>query len=432
MDYQESIKYILDIPKFTVKNHLTHTKEFLERLGNPQNGRKVIHVAGTNGKGSVCAYIQALLLAEEKSTGFFSSPHLVKMNERIQINGKQIDDQTFLSVFEKVKYTVDEMEKDGLAHPTFFEFLFGMAMTAFAWAETEYVVLETGLGGRLDATNAVDDPVLTVITSIGFDHTEILGDTIEKIAAEKGGIIKPQVPLVFDGNQSQAAAVLRQIAEKYDAPCREITKDAYEIQEITDKYIAFSKRNAYDEDVTWKLSNTGCYQADNALLALEAVSLLLPERHKKLWADALFHVKWPGRMEEILPGVYIDGAHNQSAVERFVETVKRRPACNGRTVILFSAVREKAYEEMIATLCRNLKVDSYVITTVESTRKADAGELARIVRNYTDSEVIVREQLEEAWAEMMRQKGEDGIAYCLGSLYLVGMIKELVKGEPSC
>nr|WP_317378334.1 folylpolyglutamate synthase/dihydrofolate synthase family protein [uncultured Faecalimonas sp.] len=432
MDYQESIKYILDIPKFTVKNHLTHTKEFLERLGNPQNGRKVIHVAGTNGKGSVCAYIQALLLAEEKTTGFFSSPHLVKMNERIQINGKQIDDQTFLSVFEKVKHTVDEMEKDGLAHPTFFEFLFGMAMTAFAWAETEYVVLETGLGGRLDATNAVDDPVLTVITSIGFDHTEILGDTIEKIAAEKGGIIKPQVPLVFDGNQSQAAAVLRQIAEKYDAPCREITKDAYEIQEITDKYIAFSKRNAYDEDVTWKLSNTGCYQADNALLALEAVSLLLPERHKKLWADALFHVKWPGRMEEILPGVYIDGAHNQSAVERFVETVKRRPACNGRTVILFSAVREKAYEEMIATLCRNLKVDSYVITTVESTRKADAGELARIVRNYTDSEVIVREQLEEAWAEMMRQKGEDGIAYCLGSLYLVGMIKELVKGEPSC
>lgn len=432
MDYQESIKYILDIPKFTVKNHLTHTKEFLTRLGNPQDGRKIIHVAGTNGKGSVCAYIQALLLAEKKSTGFFSSPHLVKMNERIRINGEQIDDLTFLSVFEKVKHTVDEMEKDGLAHPTFFEFLFGMAMTAFAWAETEYVVLETGLGGRLDATNAVEEPVMTVITSIGLDHTEILGDTIEKIAAEKGGIIKRQVPLVFDGNQPQAAAVLRQIAEKYGAPCKEITKDAYEIQEITDKYIAFSKRNAYDEDVTWKLSNTGCYQVDNALLALEAVSLLLPEKHPGLWADALFHVKWPGRMEEILPGVYIDGAHNQSAVERFVETVKRRPECNGRTVILFSAVREKAYEEMIAALCQNLQVDSYVITTVESTRKVDAGELARIVRNYTDSEVTVRERLEEAWAEMIRQKGEDGIAYCLGSLYLVGMIKELVKGEPSC
>lgn len=432
MNYQESVNYILDIPKFTVKNHLTHTKEFLKRLGNPQDGRKVIHVAGTNGKGSVCAYIQALLLAENKTTGFFSSPHLVKMNERIRINGSQIDDPTFLSAFEKVKCTVEEMEKDGLAHPTFFEFLFGMAMTAFADAKTEYVVLETGLGGRLDATNAVEDPVMTVITSIGLDHTEILGDTIGQIAAEKGGIIKKQVPLVFDGNQPQAAAVLRQIAEKYDAPCREITKDAYEIQEITDKYIAFSKRNAYDEDVTWKLSNTGCYQVDNALLALEAVSLLFPERHLKLWADTLFHVQWPGRMEEILPGVYIDGAHNQSAVERFVETVKRRPVCSGRTVILFSAVREKAYEEMIATLCQNLQVDSYVITTIESTRKVDAGELARIVRNYTDSEVTVMESLEEAWAEMLRQKGEDGIAYCLGSLYLVGMIKEFVKGEPSC
>ena len=211
-----------------------------------------------------------------------------------------------------------------------------------------------------------------------------------------------------------------------------VTKDAYEIQEITEKYIAFSKRSAYDEDTTWRLSNTGCYQVDNALLALEAVQLLLPKRHLKLWKDTLFHVKWPGRMEEILPGVYIDGAHNENAVERFVETVKRRPVHGGRTVILFSAVKEKEYEKMIAELCQNLSVDSYVITTVESTRKVDAGELARIVRKYTDSEVTVREQLEEAWAEMMKQKGEDGIAYCLGSLYLVGMIKELVKGEPEC
>lgn len=432
MNYQESVKYILDISKFTVKNHLTHTKEFLLRLGNPQVGRKVIHVAGTNGKGSVCAYIQALLLAEKKRTGFFSSPHLVKINERIRINGEEIDDETFLAVFQKVKTTVDEMEKDGLAHPTFFEFLFGMAMTAFAMADMEYIVLETGLGGRLDATNAIDDPVLTVITAVGMDHIEILGDTIEKIAAEKGGIIKRQVPLVFDGNNVRAAAVFRQIAENCGAPCREITKDAYEIQEITEKYIAFSKRSAYDEDTTWRLSNTGCYQVDNALLALEAVQLLLPKRHLKLWKDTLFHVKWPGRMEEILPGVYIDGAHNENAVERFVETVKRRPVHGGRTVILFSAVKEKEYEKMIAELCQNLSVDSYVITTVESTRKVDAGELARIVRKYTDSEVTVREQLEEAWAEMMKQKGEDGIAYCLGSLYLVGMIKELVKGEPEC
>lgn len=219
MNYQESVKYILDIPKFTVKNHLTHTKEFLLRLGNPQVGRKVIHVAGTNGKGSVCAYIQALLLAEKKRTGFFSSPHLVKINERIRINGEEIDDETFLAVFQKVKTTVDEMEKDGLAHPTFFEFLFGMAMTAFAMADMEYIVLETGLGGRLDATNAIDDPVLTVITAVGMDHMEILGDTIEKIAAEKGGIIKRQVPLVFDGNNVQAAAVFRQIAENCGAPC---------------------------------------------------------------------------------------------------------------------------------------------------------------------------------------------------------------------
>ena len=199
MNYQESVKYILDIPKFTVKNHLTHTKEFLLRLGNPQVGRKVIHVAGTNGKGSVCAYIQALLLAEKKRTGFFSSPHLVKINERIRINGEEIDDETFLAVFQKVKTTVDEMEKDGLAHPTFFEFLFGMAMTAFAMADMEYIVLETGLGGRLDATNAIDDPVLTVITAVGMDHMEILGDTIEKLQQKRAGSSKDRFRLCSMG-----------------------------------------------------------------------------------------------------------------------------------------------------------------------------------------------------------------------------------------
>ena len=203
MDYREAIAYILEIPKFTKKNSLEHTKDFLRILGNPEKGKKIIHVAGTNGKGSVCAYMQSLLLTEKKTVGFFTSPHLVKMNERIRIDGEEISDEMFLSTFDIVFAAVQKMKADGKPHPTFFEFLFAMAMTAFADSGVEYIILETGLGGRLDATNAIDVPFLTIITSISLDHTEILGETIEEIAAEKAGILKRDVPIIYIGKEEK-------------------------------------------------------------------------------------------------------------------------------------------------------------------------------------------------------------------------------------
>ena len=201
MTYQQAVEYILDIPRFTAKNDLGNTKAFLELLGNPQQRLKVIHVAGTNGKGSVCAYVDAMLRAQGKRTGLFTSPHLVRMNERIVIDGQQISDAEFTETFEEVKEKVGEMERKGLSHPTFFEFIFGMAMAAFAKAGVEYAVLETGLGGRLDATNVVEHPVCCVITSIGRDHMQWLGNTIEEIAAEKSGIIKAHVPVIYMENR---------------------------------------------------------------------------------------------------------------------------------------------------------------------------------------------------------------------------------------
>lgn len=161
-------------------------------------------MAGTNGKGSVCAYLRAMLEADGKTTGFFTSPHLVKINERICLNGQPVSDEEFLRAFEKVKTTVDEMSGAGFAHPSYFEFLFGMGMVVFAEKCPNYTILETGLGGRLDATNAVENPLMTVITSISLDHTKYLGSTISEIAAEKAGIIKQNVPLVLDGKQSRS------------------------------------------------------------------------------------------------------------------------------------------------------------------------------------------------------------------------------------
>lgn len=429
--YEEATAYIEEIPKFTKKHTLEHTKTFLKRLGNPAADRKIVHVAGTNGKGSVCAYLQAILMAEGKRTGFFTSPHLVSVNERIRVDNIQIDDETFLKVFRKVLKIVRQMVEDGIEHPSYFEFLFGMGMTAFAETDVEYIILETGLGGRLDATNAIDNPALAIITSISLDHTAILGDTIEKIAGEKAGIIKPSVPVFFDGSSKKAAEVIKAKASELGVSCREVTKNAYEIQEVHRKYIAFSRRSAYDKDVIFQVPMCGCYQAMNAELALEASEYLLAEEeiHMDRWKEALAELHWEGRMERVGAHITVDGAHNPGAMEAFVESVKALDESErGEMVLLFSAVSDKKYDQMIEYLCENLDVKAYVVTQIEDERGVPAEELADVFRRYTDRPVYCKERLEDAVRTAMNERGETGEIYCLGSLYLVGMMKKLLAG----
>jgi len=429
--YEEAAAYIEEIPKFTKKHTLEHTKTFLKRLGNPAADRKIVHVAGTNGKGSVCAYLQAILMAEGKRTGFFTSPHLVSVNERIRVDNIQIDNETFLKVFRKVLKIVRQMVEDGIEHPSYFEFLFGMGMTAFAETDVEYIILETGLGGRLDATNAIDNPALAIITSISLDHTAILGDTIEKIAGEKAGIIKPGVPVSFDGSSKKAAEVIKAKASELGVSCREVTKNAYEIQEVHRKYIAFSRRSAYDKDVIFQVPMCGCYQAMNAELALEASEYLLAgeEIHMDRWKEALAELHWEGRMERVGAHITVDGAHNPGAMEAFVESVKALDESErGEMVLLFSAVSDKKYDQMIEYLCENLDVKAYVVTQIEDERGVPAEELADVFRRYTDRPVYCKERLEDAVRTAMNERGETGEIYCLGSLYLVGMMKKLLAG----
>lgn len=429
--YEEAAAYIEEIPKFTKKHTLEHTKTFLKRLGNPAADRKIVHVAGTNGKGSVCAYLQAILMAEGKRTGFFTSPHLVSVNERIRVDNIQIDNETFLKVFRKVLKIVRQMVEDGIEHPSYFEFLFGMGMTAFAETDVEYIILETGLGGRLDATNAIDNPALAIITSISLDHTAILGDTIEKIAGEKAGIIKPGVPVFFDGSSKKAAEVIKAKAAELGVSCREVTKNAYEIQEVHRKYIAFSRRSAYDKDVIFQVPMCGCYQAMNAELALEASEYLLAgeEIHMDRWKEALAELHWEGRMERVEAHITVDGAHNPGAMEAFVESVKALDESErGEMVLLFSAVSDKKYDQMIEYLCENLDVKAYVVTQIEDERGVPAEELADVFRRYTDRPVYCKERLEDAVRTAMNEQGETGEIYCLGSLYLVGMMKKLLAG----
>ncbi len=441
--YQEAVSYIEDIPKFTEKHTLEHTKRFLRALGSPEKGKKIIHVAGTNGKGSVCAYLQAMLMADGKRVGFFTSPHLVRLNERIRLNGEPVSDRIFQKAFETVKDKVHQMSGEDFAHPSYFEFLFGMGMVIFQELEPDVIILETGLGGRLDATNAVEHPALTVITSISLDHTQYLGNTIAAIAGEKAGIMKEGVPLVFDGSNEEAAEVLKKYAAVKGVRCREITNHAFEIREITNKHIAFSRVNAYDGNIVWRLSNSGIYQAVNASVAIAAMEQITDGRAGKAqyerWSKALAQVVWEGRMEEVLPGVYLDGAHNPGAIEAFCDSVwmlwkEERKDCRKEEkkepmpVILFSAVRDKEYEVMIGTLARRIPAKAYVVTEIADERGVPASELARVFERYTERPVLAERDFQAAWERAMEQKEEQGKMYCLGSLYLAGMVKGRILG----
>ena len=423
MTYKEIVTYIEEIPRFTRKHSLAHTREMLLFLGNPQNGKKIIHVAGTNGKGSTGAYLERVLIEARYRVGRYSSPAVFDPMEVWRINLQSMSHEEYADIMEQVKCACDRMVEKGMEHPTFFEFLFAMAMKAYDRAGMEYIVLETGLGGRLDATSSVE-PVACVITSIGLDHMEYLGDTVEQIAGEKAGIIRPEVPVFFAQTAPESDSVIEKTAEKEGCFCKKIGKDAYEILGIEDKHIAFSCASAYYGTTTWKLNNIGTYQPGNALLAMEVMRYLFKENgHPQEWRTALARVKWAGRMEEILPKVYVDGAHNVSAIQAFARSVPKNPDGN---IILFSAVKDKEYEEMISYLCKHADAEEYVVTLIDGDRATDAHILGELFRKYTEQPVIVIESVKEAMQYVLRIQGRRTV-YCLGSLYLTGMIKEIIQ-----
>ena len=430
MNYEEAVAYIEETPKFTTKNKLEHTKECLRRLGSPEERFKVIHVAGTNGKGSTCAFLTSILREAGYSCGLFTSPHLVVINERFQINEKNIDDDTFLHAFEKVKKLADELVAEGSYHPTYFEFLFLMGMVIFADAGVDYVVLETGLGGKLDATTAVEHPLACVITSISFDHMQYLGNTITAIAGEKAGIIVPGVPVIYDGNDAEAAKVISERAQELGSPYYEVKREDAEILRNTMSGIDFSFKNEYYGNTTFSIPFIAKYQVMNSMLALKTIEVM--KDHISVSEDAVCRgvreTRWQGRMETVLPGVIVDGAHNEDGVEKFVDTAahfqKEYPL-----TLLFSAVDDKDYTDMIRTILDKISFCHVIVTQVGGYRKVPAEHLAEIFKEQGCPSAEACENVEMAFKKALEQKGEDGMLFCVGSLYLVGEIKTaILKG----
>ena len=423
MNYTEAVDYIETIPKFTVKHPPEHTRELLSRLGNPQEGIKIIHVAGTNGKGSVCAYLNAILLAGGKKTGLFTSPHLVRINERFQINGEDVSDEQFLNAFLKVEKAAKEYEAEGEGHPSYFETLFLMGMLIFKEAGVEYLVMETGLGGRLDATNVVEKPLACIITSISRDHTEYLGDTLEAIAGEKAGIIKAGVPVIYDASQPGPASVIAAKAKEMGSPAWPMEPSFYEMKTQSREGITFTFAYPGGEKAELAIPYVAKYQMMNASLAFYMMHILqdVHDIPKNVLAEGLSKIKWPCRMEMAAPGVIIDGAHNEDGIAQFVSTAGYFAKENEIT-ILFTAVADKHYHEMIGEICEGIHPSHVVATQIDGSRVVPAEVLAEDFRKAGCTDVCAEPEIGAAYEKARGKKGS-GMLFCVGSLYLAGELK---------
>ncbi len=434
--YREAVEYINEVPKFTKKNEPGNTAELLRRLAHPEKAFRVIHVAGTNGKGSVCAFLESVFREAGCRTGLFTSPHLVRINERFQVNRDPVTDEDFLEAFLHVMQATEDMVEDGYSHPTYFELLFAAGMWYFRQQGIDILLCETGLGGRLDATNTIEEPVLSVITSISFDHMEYLGDTIRQIAAEKAGIIKAGVPLVYDASCPEAAGVIRQRARKLGSPAVAWEPCMSTVTERTQSSVTFRMEYSPFCDIPVTVPFAADYQVANASLALIAADMAL-KRYPDLSeghpmtvsdiADSIAETVWRGRMEEVRKDVILDGAHNEDGIRQFLKTAERI-AEEKEVSLLFSAVGDKHWKTMIGRICESVHFRSVVATSVGGSRRISADELAREFRLHTDSPVWALPDPEDAYRKARSIQG-DSVLLCCGSLYLAGAIEELLEEE---
>ncbi len=422
--FAQAEEYISDIPKFAGKNTLEDTGRMLKLLAGEADAG-IIHVAGTNGKGSVCAYLRSILTQAGYRVGMFTSPHLETIRERICMGEEMISEEAFARIFDRVKEKAVHAGKEGLHHPSYFEFLFLMAMMFFKEQAPDYIILETGLGGRLDATSCIT-PELCVITEIGFDHMQYLGNTIQAIAAEKAGIIRPGVPVVFVDKRAESTAVLTECAKRLKSPAVMIGKDNILHVNINNKTIDFSLYTGYYNYNSLFLKTTALYQVENAALAAAAAetlrdSLVTPEIIRR----GLWEAFWPGRMEEILPGIYLDGAHNEDGAEAFLNTVKQ-DRCRGTRRLLFGALSDKQYEVMIQKIAESGLFGETAVTVLETGRSVSLEKLKYIWRKY-QAVCVFYEDAGEAYQYLLKNRRKEDIIYIAGSLYLIGQIRAFIR-----
>ncbi|QQF61993.1 bifunctional folylpolyglutamate synthase/dihydrofolate synthase [Bacillus mojavensis] len=423
--YEEARSWIHSRLKFGVKPGLDRMKQLMARLDHPEKNIRALHVAGTNGKGSTVAFIRSMLQEAGYTVGTFTSPYIITFNERISVNGTPITDEEWVTLVNQVKPIVEELDQTEHGQPTEFEIMTACAFLYFAaYHQVDFVIFETGLGGRYDSTNVVE-PLLTVITSIGHDHMNILGNTIEEIAGEKAGIIKEGIPIVTAVTQPEALQVIRHEAERKSAPFQSLhdTSRIYNEKALPagEQFSLKTGETCY-EDV--RTSLIGTHQRQNAALSILAAEWLNRENIAEL-SDAalrsgLIKAAWPGRLELVQehPPVYLDGAHNEEGIDKLTETMKQRFP-DSDICVVFSALKDKPYHDMIKkleTIAHSIHFASFDFPRASLAKDLyDASEISSKSWNEDPEHVI---KLIDS------KKGSNDIVLITGSLYFISDIRK--------
>lgn len=387
----------------------------LRALGNPETKSKFIHIAGSNGKGSTLNATREILMAHGLKVGAFISPHLERPNERITINKEQISDEQFLYFANKIAKAV-ETELAG-KFPSFFEFMAILAFLYFADSTADVVVLETGIGGRLDSTNVVT-PEVSIITTIALEHTAMLGDTHELIAGEKAGIIKEQRPVVIGVKHEGARAVIKAYAKKMHAPAY-ILGEQIHITPLENQSFDYKARLSY---TNLKLKMAGVHQMENAALAITACELFLGNLQEQALRTALQLAIWEGRFEQPLAQVVLDGAHNPEGTAALIDTLKRVYP-NKNYHFVYAAMADKDHASSIQMMDQVAKTITFTQIQIPTAKPA---EQLHALSNH------VSKQFATEWQPLLRMfirnKGEDDIIVVTGSLYFIGEVRKAIKG----
>jgi len=418
ISYDQCLRTMYGLKRFGIKLELTTIREILKRLDTPHKAYACIHVAGTNGKGSVASALASILTTAGYKVGLYTSPHLVRFNERITINNRPISDQNVVAAYEAVKGV-----HYGKREPTFFEFSTAMALYEFGRQKVDWAVIETGMGGRMDATNIIK-PALSIITNVSLEHREYLGHRIHQIAYEKAGIIKKRTPVITGVQQKKATEVIRNIAATNAAPLYRLGSDFKVQRNATGTFTYFGIDHTWRELTTGLL---GSHQVQNAALALAACEIL--NRKKAVMPLAsirsgLAKIDWPGRLEVVStnPFVLLDGAHNLIAARNLAKYLANSLRDHNITLVV-GILNDKPYKSMLRSL---VPVAGRVIVTRPKIDRGLAPEVLFTVAKAITDEVMIIPDVETAVKYAVKSAGP-GEAVCIaGSLYVVGEAKEIL------
>ena len=433
MNYTEAINYIKDTAKFGSKLGLERTEKILEYLGNPHKKIKTIHIAGTNGKGSTTAMLTKILVESGYKVGCYISPYIEEFEERMQINNENIPKDDLAEIVTEVSKAVDKVIKEDYGNPTEFEIITCAGFLYFERNNVDFAVVEVGLGGRLDSTNVIK-PELSVIGSISLDHVQILGDTIEKIAFEKGGIIKENTKVVLYPQQDSVIKVIEDICESKSAPLVRVIKDNAKFEgvsegtdgQITQKLKVVTAKDTY----CVQLALLGVHQVQNCNVVINCCEALM-DMGVKITKEAILKglklVKWPGRLEIMRrnPLVVLDGAHNVDGIKKLSESINKYFKYK-KMVLILGILADKQVDEMINTICP--KAAKVIAVTPHSERAELCEDLRdKIFLCNENCEAVM--DYEKAYEKALSYCEEEDMIIISGSLYMVGDMRKIVRNK---